>query len=311
MFGKLKQKMMGRKETASTGSTPVPLQQHHNESNARPGTAEAAMQPTSVAALREGNPAVDVGKSTTLDEQEKGGAELKDMLINMEKSKMLLENEDLKLQRVEDELKVANAELIKVKDSTDSTRRNRAIDNVKELRSEKTTCLENQDVYDGLVNTFRDQIAAARRVSIVEAFTQASGRTVDVNGKVELLGSPASGQHNANPTVDLETSVSPDEKEKRVHELRDKMSNMEMNKKFLRDEDLTLQRIEDELKVANAELFKVKDSTDSTRRNRAIDNVKRLGSEMTTCHENQDMCDGFINTLRDQMTAAERISSLH
>jgi hypothetical protein len=75
--------------------------------------------------------------------------------------------------------------------------------------------------------------------------------------------------------------------------------------------DLTLQRIEDELKVANAELFKVKDSTDSTRRNRAIDNVKRLGSEMTTCHENQDMCDGFINTLRDQMTAAERISSLH
>jgi hypothetical protein len=174
-----------------------------------------------------------------------------------------------------------------------------------------TTCHENQDMCDEFINTLRDQIAAARRVSIVEAFTQASGLTVDANGKVELLGSPASGQHNANPSVDLETSVSLAEKKKRVHELREKMSNMEMNKKFLRDEDLTLQRIEDELKVANAELFKVKDSSDQTRTRRAVANVKRLNKAKTTCHENQDMCDGFINTLRDQITAAERIRSLH
>jgi hypothetical protein len=310
MLGKLKKKMLGRTETASTGSTPVPPQQHHDESNARPGTAEATMQPTLASALPEGNLAVDVGKSAALAEQEKGVAEMKDMLTNLEKNKNLLRAEDIKLQRIEDELKAANINLVKNKDGRDAKRKRSAVADVSRLRGEKTTCDDNLKMYSELINALQDQIVAAERVRIVEEFTQASGLTVDANGKVELSGSPASEQRKGSPSVDLEKVVLA-EQEKRVAEKKDKLANMEENRKLLRDEDLKLQRIEDELKVANSELLKIKDRTDATEKNRVIANVKRIRDARTTCRDNQSMYSEFIHALQDQIAAAERVGSLH
>jgi hypothetical protein len=172
MFGKLKKRMMGRKESASTGSTPVPPQQYHDESDARPGTAEATTQPTSGAALREGNPAVDMGKGAALAEQEKRVAELQDMLANMEKSKMFLKDEHRKLQRIEDALQVTETELLEYKDGADVTEKSRFISNVQRLRDERMLCHNRQDMHNGFINTLKDQIAAAELKNNVEGYVQ-------------------------------------------------------------------------------------------------------------------------------------------
>jgi hypothetical protein len=150
------------------------------------------MQPTSAAAQREGNPAVDVGKRTVLAEQERYVAEMKDMLANMEKWRRLLKDEDFKLQRIEELLKVANAELQKVENATDAPEMSHVIANIEQLQNDKATCLSRLGGYDEIINTIWDQIPAAARVRVVGEFTQASGLTVDANGKVELPGSPVS-----------------------------------------------------------------------------------------------------------------------
>jgi hypothetical protein len=166
-------------------------------------------------------------------------------------------------------------------------------------------------MYSEFIDVLRDQIAAAERASSVEAFTQASGLTVDANGKVERPGSPAIDQRKGNPAVDLERGVALAGQEKRLAGMKNKLADMERNKKLLRDEDLKLQRIVDELEVANAEFLRAKDSSDETRKRRAVANMERLRKAKTTCDEDQDMYNGFINALRDQIADAERVGSLN
>jgi hypothetical protein len=134
---------------------------------------------------------------------------------------------------------VANLELLKIKDSTDATKKNRVIANVKGLRGARTTCRDNLSMYSEFINALQEQIATAERVRIVEEFTRASGLTVDANGKVELSGSPASEQRKENPSVDLERGVALAEPDA---EKKEKLVNLEKNKKLLRDEDLKLLR---------------------------------------------------------------------
>jgi hypothetical protein len=62
----------------------------------------------------------------------------------------------------------------------------------------------------------------------------------------------------------------------RFHDMKERIYNMEKNKKLLREEDSKLQRIEDELKVANSELIKIKDSTDAPEKKRVLANLRRL-----------------------------------
>jgi hypothetical protein len=95
------------------------------------------------------------------------------------------------------------------------------------------------------------------------------------------------------------------ENELRLADMKEKLDNMEKNKKLLKDEELKLQRVENDLRLANQELLKVKDSKDATKKNRALINVKRLRGERERCIKNQDMFQNFINTLKDQIAAVE------
>jgi hypothetical protein len=197
------------------------------------------MQPTSAAALREGNPTVDMGKGAALAEQEKRVAELQDILANMEKSKMFLKDEHLKLQRIEDALQVAETELLEYKDGADVAEKSRFISNVKRLRDERMLCHNRQDMHNGFINTLKDQIAAAELKNNVEGYATAAKPTVDEDSLLDVTDASKAAvqtQYQGNPAVDMVL----DEEYKRLEEMREKVANLRKNEELLHDEDLKL-----------------------------------------------------------------------
>jgi hypothetical protein len=58
---------------------------------------------------------------------------MKDKIVNLEENKMMLKDEYLKLQRIEDQRYVTNAELLKFEASKDATNGGRVIANLKAI----------------------------------------------------------------------------------------------------------------------------------------------------------------------------------
>jgi hypothetical protein len=133
------------------------------------------------------NPTVDMGTSATLAEQGKRLEEMRDKVANLRKNEKLLDDEGLKLLRIEDELKVAEAELLNVEDSADAAEKSCDIAKFKRLRNEKTMCLNRQDIYNGFINTLKDQIAAAEHKNEVEGFNEAAKSTVNEDELLDVI----------------------------------------------------------------------------------------------------------------------------
>jgi hypothetical protein len=230
---------------------------------------------------RQGNPAEDARTRAELVEKEKQIAEMKDKIAKVEKEKKLLMDEDLQLQRIEDQPKSAYTKLVKVKDGKDATRKSGAVETIKRLRNEKTACRNKQDAYYVCIETLQDQIEATGLLGNAEAITKDSSATVSGSATVGLR----------RPSI----------------KITDEDKNLMRNKSLRYDEYCKLGHIDDELKVANSELL---DENDETKRCRAVANIERLRSARVKCYDKLDLYNEFIDILEDQMASVAHANAI-